>query len=506
MVTIAHLQPSEVVAHRPMQPEGDADDGLFGVLDEGAVNCAPVDPSAFAVDSNRFLVILDRDSAMPQGLVEHATVRRVYRTLPIIEVDMMADRVPNVTALEGVMEVLPALAVIDRTRTIAIGLDFLSTVAARQETGTATGLLGGIAPHGPGGYPVVEHDGTGWIVSSDPGIVRPAPPAILPVINMSIGTHSVTYPSVKNDIVNLATLGATTHSLLVVAAGNCGGVPGESLSAWAQPAWVLAVGATEDETGTVLAAYSSRGASGDDASGPDLVACGRSLVPPHPHGTSFAAPRITGLARTVAAAFSQLGREVRMAQGAPDHGVPLVGYGILDNFGKKIWHEGPRAALPISALPILGVDRDAVAQCVSMADDAGLTIDVVATPQLLREVLIASARPMARYGPHEVGAGFVDGDAVLAQLAACTGVELLTWFGSGEPDVNLVAKLRRHRLFLIDELSRLAQILALTGPVWRYDYRRGRISFLPIGDDPLQTLTPEQRTHGIALDWPPLPP
>ena len=134
---------------------------------------------------------------------------------------------------------------------------------------------GGRAAGSEGRYPeLAERDGQ-WEVHTEHELDWPAPAAIVPVVNLSLGPPSAAHPMLLNDIVNLATLGLSARDCLVVAAaGNCGELGEQTVSAWAAPDWVLAVGATEDAAGTRLAPYSGRGAAEDPASGPDVVAHG----------------------------------------------------------------------------------------------------------------------------------------------------------------------------------------------------------------------------------------
>jgi hypothetical protein len=60
------------------------------------------------------------------------------------------------------------------------------------------------------------------------------------------------------------------------------------------------------------------------------------------------------------------------------------------------------------------------------AEIAGASL--IATPALLRDILLASATPVPGRGPHEVGAAFVDDDRVVAHLASLTGLDLDRWF------------------------------------------------------------------------------
>jgi hypothetical protein len=327
----------------------------------------------------------------------------------------------------------------------------------------------------------------------------------MPVINMSLGTKVIDYPFLLNDVVNLATASASGEILLVMAAGNCGDRPGESMSAWAEPDWVLSVGATEDEDGTRLAGYSSRGHAADPATGPDLVAYGRSAIPPHPEGTSFAAPRVTAYAMVAAAAILQLVRIDRSRQGVVA-GIPLVGLGFIDSFPGTIW-EVARPKWEIGALPVIGVDVAAVTAILDLATHAGIRVAVHGGPAITRRLLLDATTPMAGYSGHEVGRGIFDRRRLLDHLGAATGEDLVQWFGDVDPatelDPGLAETLRGLRLFDRTGLERLTDIVVASCPEWRYDWRSSRAGWVPVTADELAALPEDQRRRGVPLRWPP---
>ncbi|ROR93380.1 subtilase family protein [Salana multivorans] len=497
----------------PSKPSSDPDEGEPGIrgddpvfpdlvapltidlLDDGEPvgRCAPPDPRALEPLPGRVLVAYepsleaandvddDADQLLARlGRIGH--VRWLYRGLRLAEVDRPQSQPapgrhgkpdPPPPPVPGVVGVVPAWATVGTARGIVVGLGAVCAFAERQ-----AGDPDAFYRHHPGiGYPVIRTDGDRPVVDLDPSIDLPTPPALVPVVNVSIGTTRVPYPTAPNDIVNLATAAASAHVLVVIAAGNCGAAAddaatGDTMSAWARPDWVLSVGATRDEAGTVVADYSSRGGPG-----PDLVAYGASALNEAKVGTSFAAPRVSALARLVVAAFCELGRELMAARGEPAVGVPAVGFAIIDSFTDEIW-DSPAAGAGIQALPLVGVRPDVAA---TIAATTGASLRVRTTPAIMREVLLSAARPVPGADASCAGAGFVDEPLVIERLASLTVADLWAWFGHGpRPDDEHLLALRP---FDPDGLVHLAGAVRVTGPTLRLDYRTGRWASLPAPDD-----------------------
>ncbi|WP_372593844.1 S8 family serine peptidase [Actinotalea sp.] len=462
--------------------------------------CSRGTARAATIDS-RLIVVAEDVARVDAHVVAMGLRRRRYRALPVLEVDAGPDRAAELAALPGVISVLPPLEVIDASRTFAVGIDLLLAIARTQHAGHGPGTIGGT--DGSGGYPVLTRpSGGGLQLDVDPDLVWPTAPALLPVLNLSVGPSAVDFPVVMNDLVSVATLTASQELLVVVAAGNCGASGQGSMSAWAQVPWVLAVGAVDDEEGTALADYSARGVAGEPASGPDLVALGRSALDPQVRGTSFAAPRVTQLARIVAAAFWSLRRETAVQQGAPPHGVPAVGFGVIDSFGTEIWRPS-RGAEDLVALPATGPDRAGVAACVAAVRAAGGRVEVRGTPGLLRRMLLESARPVPGRRQDEVGAGFVDRGQVLDRLVRYSALDLARDFGSEPVAPDSERDLAGRRVFDPADLDALADVVARTGPGWRYDYRRRRAA-LPLPSEMLAGLGRDERTLGLRVPEPEL--
>ncbi len=447
----------------------------------GSSACRTVDPALLEPLPDRYVVVFagPPDDGDMERLRAVARVRWLYLQLGLAEIDTEDES--SVSALPAVAAVVPAWRTIGSTRGVVVGLSSLCAFAANQ-----AGDLRAPYRHPDGiGYPVIADREAGKELDLDPTTALETPPALIPVINISLGTTSIGFPTSPNDAVNLATAAASGQVLLVVAAGNCGSSADDTLSAWARPDWTLSVGATDDEAGTRIASYSSRGHAG-----PDLVAYGSSSLDPDKKGTSFAAPRVTYLARLVVAALCQLGREVMVAQGHEPMGVPAVGCGIIDDFGDDIWWE-PASSTAFQALPLTGVHPDVAG---AMVAAVGATFAVRTTPAIVRELLLSSARPLPGPDTAAGGAGFVDVDGVIARLGAVTGHQLWGWFGTGEePEPALLGQLRP---FDVDGLRDLSSVVANTGPTVKFDYRTGRWAALPQPDASVRAEHP----HGWQLD------
>lgn len=458
--------------------------GVFARLDHvvGAGGCGAPDPVLFEPLAGRLLVAFESppDENTLAGVRAVAHVRWLYRQLGIAEIE--GDDKAALEALPGVVLVTHAWNAVGSTRGLVVGLNALCMFASRQTSDPDV-----FYRHPPGiGYPVITARDGRRELDLDPDMELATAPALLPVVNMSLGTISVEFPTAFHDVVNLATGAASSQVLVVVAAGNCGKREVvDSMSAWARPEWVLSVGAVDDANGTIIAPYSSRGDPG-----PDLVAFGRSALNPDMRGTSFAAPRVTFLARLVVAAFCELEREVRIAQGHAPVGVPAIGYGIIDDFGDEMWWERP-SATAFQALPLVGVSKPAVTELVGCT--AG-SFAVRNTPGIVREILISSARPVPGAPADKAGAGFIDQDLVIDRLAGITGEELWTWFGTGSaPEGTGFSQLRP---FNAAGLHELASVVTNTGPVVKFDYITGRWAALPQPDSQVR----EQYPQGFRLD------
>lgn len=434
-----------------------------------------VTPSA-----THFLVLFDANTpGVTERIEEAGTVSYKRVVLPVVELETDSERAAALIEAPGIIAVLSALGGLPSSRTLAHGFDLLSSISRMQHEQTFDLRYGGRSRGEAAGYPTLVETSSGFVINDD-GDDWPAPPALVPVINLSVGPVSAAHPYLANDLVNIVTMLSAHHVLVVLAAGNCGQLGEGTMSAWARAPWVLAVGAASDEEGTILAPYSSRGTADDPNSGPDVVAYGRSSLPPFPQGTSFAAPRVAHLARLITAAMAQLGREVRLADSAEPHGVPLVGMGLIDDW-RDDFGSFPTELISIPALPIIGVEVESVKAAVAAARDAGIHVDVLVNQNLLRTLLVNCATDMPGYGPHEVGRGFLDVDRVLDGLAALTFRDIVGMFATEDSEDLAPERFAVYKVFVREELLVLDRVLRSTGPHVQYDFRSQQLDWLPNG-------------------------
>lgn len=455
-----------------------SEDGWFRTLSSKADCALTPRVSSVTPSATHFLVVFDAD--MPgviERIEEAGTISHKRVVLPVLELETDSQRAAALMQAPGIMAVLTALGGLPSSRTLAHGFDLLCGISRMQHEQVSELRYGGRSKGEAAGYPSVVHTDSGMVFNDD-GDDWPAPPALVPVINFSVGPVSVKHPYLANDLVNIATMLSAHHVLVVLAAGNCGELGESTMSAWARAPWVLAVGATSDEEGTILAPYSSRGTADDPDSGPDVVAYGGSFLPPFPQGTSFAAPRVSHLARLVTAAMAQLGREVRMADSAEPHGVPLVGMGLIDDW-REDFGSFPTELIPLPALPIIGVEVESVKAAVAVAREAGIHVDVLVNPSLLRTFLMNCATEIPGYRPHEVGRGFIDVDRVLDGLASLTFRDIITMFATKHGEDLAPEHFAAYRVFVRDELVTLDRVLRITGPHVQYDFKSQQLDWLP---------------------------
>lgn len=490
--------------HQAAGPNG-GDPHWFGVLDyDPKVDCAALSPP-MDVSENRYLIVLKPTPGNAAAPVIHELVPNAafYATVPFFEASCDEVVAKKLARLDGVLRVFRAAAGVDQTSGIVAGIDLLATFDIMQRTREYEAVIGGRQEGEEPGYPILaERDGE-LFLEHDPQVLWGARPAAMPVVNISLGTLALDYPHVLNDPVNLALTGAARNQLIVMAGGNCGEHDGrESMSAWAESPHVLSVGATEDEGGTTLADYSSRGIPSDPESGPDVVAWGASALDTRVRGTSFAAPRVSRCALVCAAAMLQLRTAYLIASGQPVEGVPLVGMGIIDGFGPEMFFNSMGRRLPAPALPIVGPNMDGIGGIVHAAADARISLQVAVDHRLVRRVLLAAARPMSGYGPHEVGAGFLSLEVFLDYLAHFTADDFLTLFASGEPPNELRRKAQTWTMFDPHQVQSLARVVLATAPYWLWDYRERRLGWrLDVNEHP-QELSAHERRYGKRVPWP----
>lgn len=302
------------------------------------------------------------------------------------------------------------------------------------------------------------------LIVADRSIPRATSPAWMPVINLSLGPMLADSPA---NPVMFALIAAVNTHLVVIAAGNSGECPNSlGVNSWAPTGAGLVVGASDDEAGTKLAEYSSKGKPGDNRNHPDVIAWGVSALGTE-QGTSFATPRVSKLGCVAAAAIFQVTRVLEEINGRPA-GVPLMGWGLIDT-GSEIGLLPARNGAPV--LPFGGVHEQVLCDAFHHASMASQEFHVFLNGSLLRSMLLKSARPMHGYSYHEVGAGFVSEEIFLEWLAHQSVGEFLEPFG---PVNKIPASFRSMPLFERDALADLANAVRESQPTWFFDYERQR--------------------------------
>jgi hypothetical protein len=426
----------------------------FGPL---AAHLAQVDldpPEGVLTD--RFVALIDPTSDDAKNRLRSLSPEVVvYFTLPMAVFTGTQEFARTVAAIPGVNMVAYAPVGSIESETLVHGFDILATYALAQR----------LSP--PGTPDIYGGAVVGDVVTK---------PALMPVINFSVGPVSSRFPHRVDDPVNLATLSIAHEQLVVVAAGNEGPEQGETMSAWAESEWVLAVGGTSDRAGTLLAETSSRGVAERPSSGPDVVAYGASELNEALTGTSFAAPRVVRLAMLVSAAILQLRRPWLASLGAVVQGTELVGSGFIDVDYEALVRQFAKR----DGLPPVGLQESDARECFDIVLRSGVELPVVGDPRLVRRILIQAARPIPGYGEHEVGAGFLDDEIVIRWLASRTGSEMVRWFdAAGSVDSSTHEQLAALQPFDEAGLGALLNAVVVSGPMWLYDYQLRRLGKIP---------------------------
>jgi len=240
------------------------------------------------------------------------------------------------------------------------------------------------------------------------------------VINLSFGPPFEKFD--EKDPLQIAVRIATEKGIpVVVAAGNEGKKEGRgSLQALAQAPWVIAVGATDAE-GNLLES-SSRGICNGPC--PTIVCDGAthklssesSALPP---STSFAAPKISGIAAWISKCFGLIFDNLRDQQSgmwtlmSKPVKFPLIG--IIDTGvgPNEIPSLSPLASSFISrgiysvSLVRPEEEKDWYQAVVGGLKELGLKCTLTAGPATVKRAIEMMAKPMPGYGPCDVGAGFV---------------------------------------------------------------------------------------------------
>jgi hypothetical protein len=304
-----------------------------------------------------------------------------------------------------------------------------------------------------------------------------------------------------DDILSIATRVASRSMPLLVAAGNWGIYGEGSLSPLAKLPWTIAVGATKDETGTERLPESSVGVKRSDLqSGVTVVAYGEDLFAPGKFGTSFAVPRALAQALTLTAFVLQI-RQIDFTRRT---GL-LGGIPLLLSFTVDTGFAGydPRPSLPLPMIPRAGVDQSAVLEVIEILQHFGISPDIEPHSEIIRRMLVDSARPMPGLDSSEVGAGFVCTEGTLEYLRNFNGRKFVELFAAGASlDESALVRLSRIRLADSATLEALDEVARRSSLRYSIDFRTGQIH-ASMRDPEL-----EKGAHGFTKEpsrysWPP---
>lgn len=277
-----------------------------------------------------------------------------------------------------------------------------------------------------------------------------------------------------DDLLSIATRVVARTLPVVVAAGNWGEFGENTLSPLARLPWTVAVGAMADEDGTVRVPTSSIGTTGDGPEeGVTVVAYGANEFVPGTFGTSYAVPRVVRQILTLTAFLLQVQNAIETRSTGVLRGVPLLLRMSVDS-GFEGHDPGPVRALPM--LPLIGVDREAVWTAMEVLSAAGDKLTATPRPDVVRTMLVGSARPVPGCDVSEVGAGFVTDETTISYLERVTAADLVRMMS---PQVTLDAatwaRLGELRLAEPDRLPFLADVTRVSTLSYAIDLHTGEI-------------------------------
>lgn len=427
---------------------------------------------AVGVEDARRVVVFERGAVIP---VPSSAEVEVFRGLGIAvaQDDAAAERLRTTVP---VTDILPFHSTSTDDLDIARSLDLVAYLlidGQNTSPGDEQTIGGRTADHI--GYPAYDAE-THTVTASDVGLETQ--PALFGVVNMSFEPPAALAPVAPGDIVQISTWALSRAAVIVAAAGNRGSlVSRETVSAWSQVPWVIGVGSMDDEAGTALSQRSSRGIPDHPSSGPDCVAYGASRLDPGLIGTSFAAPRVAGVATLCIAAILQLQRIAAAAAGRAE-GVRLVGVAIIDTDFDQTQGFPGTARLPLDALPIVGPLPAATTLFEAIAA-AGADPYFVGSPDQVRRLVLASARPLPAFAPHEVGAGFISVDIAIRWLAQLTGADWLAILGRADAVELLDERATSTPLFDEAGLHALGAVVDAAMPMFACDRKTLAYQFRP---------------------------
>lgn len=304
-----------------------------------------------------------------------------------------------------------------------------------------------------------------------------------------------------DDILSITTRVASRSMPLLVAAGNWGIYGEGSLSPLAKLPWTIAVGATRDEAGTERLPESSVGVKGSDLrSGVTVVAYGENSFTPGKFGTSFAVPRALAQVLTLTAFALQMKQIDFTRRTGLLGGIPLLLRFTIDT---GFAGHDPRPSLPLPMIPRAGVNQSAVLEVIEILQHFGVSPDIEPEPEIIRRMLVDSARPMPGLDSSEVGAGFVSTKGTLEYLRSFNGRNFVELFAvSASLDESSLVRLSRIRLADSATLEVLEELVRRSSLGYSIDFGTGQI-YASMRDPEI-----EKGTHGFTKEpsrysWPP---
>jgi hypothetical protein len=304
-----------------------------------------------------------------------------------------------------------------------------------------------------------------------------------------------------DDILSITTRVASRVMPVLVAAGNWGIVGENTLSPLAKLPWTIAVGATSDEAGTRRHEKSSIGVRGSDPnSGVTVVAYGENPFVPGTFGTSFAVPRALAQVLTLTSFVLQISQIDETHRTGRLGGVPLLQRLSVDTGFASF---DPRPSLPLPMIPLVGVDQSAVRLAAQILRAAGARMAIDPTPEIIRRMLVDSARPMPEYDSSEVGAGFVSTETTLEYLRNFNALDLAKLFVVElSLDDAICATLSQLCLADTARLDALQELTCRSSLIYSIDFHTGSI-FASMRDPEREEGAHGFRKEQSKYSWPP---
>jgi hypothetical protein len=362
---------------------------------------------------------------------------------------------PGLRELTGIAGIVAVTAADSLEFNLLTGIDW----AIQLNLGLLPALaVGGVTPGED--YPAAFEEPHGSV----------APYAICAAVNFSLTPpDDDVAPTLPGDPINHATRTLSGYSVPVCAAGNHHvlGASFETMSPWAEPDWVLSVGATSDEAGEVEWPRSGRGSVRRPGVGPDILAWGQDSMSAAWFGTSFAAARVSRMMVWTRAWLLQVLANIdRFAGGS--FGVPLVGAAVVDR------HAAPKGLGPPAfgwaALPVIGTQAGAL-ESLSEVERRQLG-ELLAWPAghyAARAVLQAAAVETSPRPAIALSAPSLTPARLAVFVDELSAPALLKLVGSANTESGRGDDPKPVPLFPRGTLQRVVQLVTSSQPAWEFD-------------------------------------